>query len=1035
MRNATSNWDACGMVPKGDTTHTLSIALYLFINGINPIFLKTDSKEPVEVRTEKELKDIKDGKAKKTPGGYSLVATDKKQIKKWYETAKKRLGGKEPNLGVGLDGKHTIVVDCDNHEATVKFAEMLDSWGMEPISHPTVLTPGVQSKDGVWEHKNGGHYYFTVPEGVDLSHLGTVNVGKDKELITFKISRGGVVIPPSKRPEGAYVWLGRVHDMNQAMVDFLLSRGKPGAKTSEEAPKLVGVVERSETDGEQSQAVLVGDDGKYDEPIDAWAESVTWDSLLTEAGWYNTGKSTCTSCHGIDYKAPGHHANDKSATAHEKGCGVNSGRLMVWTDNMPQCLADLGEIIGNDGKKSFTKLDFVAAYNHNGNRGAAMDALGISKLDKITEDEIPDSLDDIAKTSGKQLKPGRLLSIVPDKEPEPPMVIPDGHVRYPLNAKEEAEADAENWAYFDGIDGGRNNIITGTENDEFDGDTNYYVLLSDDELERFNDFVKLIEPYVTKRGEMDDVILAVAVRNGENPNDKKMYHDGAPYDPALVEQVFGYNDVTKAIFAANAGTEDDGHGYVSPFASLARELVRFSNRLPVGMKTWNNEPLSLFWVATGESGKGKSMSMQTQSLSPWPEQYSVNIKPADGVRVPELAGRDPDATVYPRSGQAIGSFLTHQEVLEEPTGETDSKDRPIMLTKKITVMDEFPSVVIEADELSALLAIASNDGSTVVSTLNSAYSNASLGGTRANGEDNHVDSKTDYRVSIMAGMQGSLFHKVLERAGDGFPQRLLMTLVTWPWAEMEWDFMEGAEPVPAPEVDVPVVGKVLASKHVKRRSNRSARSNAASSRALSEEEALYTHSMGTRRRIACIAAIMFNQCNADGTYYVDKKLWSWAGSVMRCSYRTYHWVKALVSEAKEREAYELGERRGRAKVAEDNTVADVTEQYLSEIRDAIDALTTTTNGGWVLKTDIVDSIGGSQNKRKSIRSLLSNIESTGNVGGVMGQRVRGQHKSLFGVVGAASSLAPSEQKPGEDKKPTVQGKEKVTSDTFNVPEV
>lgn len=289
--------------------------------------------------------------------GVHHAMTDEKESDRVIRRLVKQYEPNPINIGIELGRSRVIVVDVDTDSERLGFEA---SWreatdgAMPPM---TVLSPGVQDgPGGEWLHKNGGHYWFTLPDGWELP--ASDGAMKDESGWIAMWANRQVLVPPSIRREGPYQLVG---DPTPAPV-WLLKRildhldERLQRATAQEARRQ----ERSESDSEAH--------------IDGWSTATSWASLLEADGWYATTLPDNCGCE--IWTAPGVHASPKSATAHDIGCALyddspGHAPLHVWTDNPPEFL--VGE------NKTLTKIQYVALRDHGGNMPAACRAEGISR--------------------------------------------------------------------------------------------------------------------------------------------------------------------------------------------------------------------------------------------------------------------------------------------------------------------------------------------------------------------------------------------------------------------------------------------------------------------------------------------------------------------------------------------------------------------------------------------------------------------------------------------------------------------------------
>lgn len=280
----------------------------------------------------------------KQPAGVHLATTDAARLAKYVATAEKRYGAGAVNLGVEVGRSRLVVIDADTAYAVDAFRKAYADNGGGEIA-PTVDSPGrfdatVAVPFDPWVHKDGGHFWFTVPEGVTVPESGSYSV----DGWTAYYADRQILIPPSVRPEGPYVWRGGVGELPEWLYAKIIERPEP----------------RASAGGDSSN-------------IDVWSASVPWAQVLTADGWSDSGRVSNCGC--PEWTAPGPHDSHKSATAHEVTCTEGSydasnghAPLHVWTDNPPE---------GLRGGGTYSRIQFVANRHYGGDLGAAATALGI----------------------------------------------------------------------------------------------------------------------------------------------------------------------------------------------------------------------------------------------------------------------------------------------------------------------------------------------------------------------------------------------------------------------------------------------------------------------------------------------------------------------------------------------------------------------------------------------------------------------------------------------------------------------------------
>lgn len=400
-----------GAVPAGDTEKLVKIAILAVRNGFAVVLNRPKSKQPLCPLTARNAK-IADAEAQATAResgdqhwdrrrhacGIHHAFTDDKQMGTAIRRVIKNHGS--VNLGVEVGRSRMVVVDVDTAAQRDAF---LAAWtaaeGRDMTSMPpTVKSPGAKIGD-VWAHKDGGHYWFTIPAGTDLP-TGTsgVLVGDGGWSVLFRDKQ--VLVPPSAREEGSYRLVGQATEIPGWLADFI----RQGSREQADRRTTGILAARTSTS-----------------PIEKWAAEKPWPEILEADGWTDTGKADRCGC--PIWTAPGDHASPKSATAHEVGCGQWStpdghAPLHIWTDNPPDCVSAAVAAKG----KSITKLTYIAYRLYDGNMAAAIagegiddsmptdskifeavDAAGVTPSQGDSSSDAPESGDDLSGDGGDDL--------------------------------------------------------------------------------------------------------------------------------------------------------------------------------------------------------------------------------------------------------------------------------------------------------------------------------------------------------------------------------------------------------------------------------------------------------------------------------------------------------------------------------------------------------------------------------------------------------------------------------------------------------
>jgi hypothetical protein len=366
-----------GSVPAGDDEALIQVVSNAVREGFAIVLLKPGEKTPIctlSTRDRKnadvaaqtiarELDDARWGTRKHLCGiNHALTiewaggdpAHVRTKVGALIRRVVKENGGRNPNIGVELGRSRMLVVDVDT---MAEYQGFLSDWPDDgrdtQVPGLTVKSPGKQNIDGEWVHKNGGHYWFTIPDGVELPAYNGVYRAESGWVAMWADHQ--VLVPPSARAEGVYEIVGQVNPAPAWLTDQIIASTKA---------RMDRVAKRTNLP-----------DGTAD--IDVWATALPWADLLIADDWIDTGLPDRCGC--PIFTAPGPHGSPKSATAHDVGCdrydtSPGHAPLHVWTDNPPGWLA---EAITRTGGKTFTKIQYLAWRDHNGSVGAATKSAGL----------------------------------------------------------------------------------------------------------------------------------------------------------------------------------------------------------------------------------------------------------------------------------------------------------------------------------------------------------------------------------------------------------------------------------------------------------------------------------------------------------------------------------------------------------------------------------------------------------------------------------------------------------------------------------
>lgn len=353
-----------GAVPAGDTERLVKLAILAVRNGFAVVLNHPGTKKPLcplvarqqkladaEAREEAKRAGDANWERRRHPCGIAHAFTEANAVAKVI----RRLVKNEivPNLGVEVGRSRMAVVDVDTAAERDAF---LTAWTANADRDMTGMVPTVKSPgakvDGRWVHRDGGHFWFTVPEGYDLPESGGVLRGEGGWSVLWRGKQ--VLVPPSSREEGTYRLVGQSTELPTWLREFIL-RG-------------------AEQQSEKRTAAALS--ARTADPISAWAADRSWSDILSPDGWTDTGKADNCGC--PIWTAPGDHASPKSATAHEAGCSqydtsMGQAPLHVWTDNLPECVEDVVRERG----RTFSKFHYLVFRLYGGDQARAKAGLGI----------------------------------------------------------------------------------------------------------------------------------------------------------------------------------------------------------------------------------------------------------------------------------------------------------------------------------------------------------------------------------------------------------------------------------------------------------------------------------------------------------------------------------------------------------------------------------------------------------------------------------------------------------------------------------
>ncbi|MEV0854715.1 AAA family ATPase [Nocardia fluminea] len=230
--------------------------------------------------------------------GVGLFTSNPQTVFEMAHSFVSRYGRVLPNLAAAVRPSRLVIADFDTADQGRAYRAALRSGHPEAYSdEPTVRTPGkFDPATGKWLHRDGGHGYYVLPEGLEID-----GGSRPGGWVVKAEDRVFVLLPGSKRTEGRYRFAGSV-----GVARSWLSTG------SSRAPGKA----RIRATGHRASGSGTASAGES--AIDRWAAERTWAELLGADGWTETGSAACGSgCRQWRHPSA---SSARSAIAHGPGC-------------------------------------------------------------------------------------------------------------------------------------------------------------------------------------------------------------------------------------------------------------------------------------------------------------------------------------------------------------------------------------------------------------------------------------------------------------------------------------------------------------------------------------------------------------------------------------------------------------------------------------------------------------------------------------------------------------------------------------------
>ena len=353
-----------------DQDTAIKYALALAKGGIGVLLCEHGTKIPCDnLRTPAMVKkDQADWEAAgfsgEFPRGYNLATHETSRLRSYIRRYFK-VNGTSPNLAIEPRRSKLVIVDADTQAEVDAFKGWAAQLSGDVKWHhvaPTVSSPGARDSDGTWRHRDGGHYYFMVPDDAYLDYSvlpANLDVTFNGTKFSIFLKDRYVLIPPSTRPEGPYRLTGPSHDMPRWLADYL------GSESSRRAALRAQARHRGASQGLSSEMV---------DDLEAWYSNTPWGDILLPLGWEQTGTDKC----GCEVWGRPGRSSDKSATAHNPGCSDHrfadsiDPPIHFWSTALETSLEHKIAQVGSE--RTLSKLQLLAAAEHDGDDKRALSA-------------------------------------------------------------------------------------------------------------------------------------------------------------------------------------------------------------------------------------------------------------------------------------------------------------------------------------------------------------------------------------------------------------------------------------------------------------------------------------------------------------------------------------------------------------------------------------------------------------------------------------------------------------------------------------
>lgn len=264
------------------------------------------------------------------------------------------------------------------------------------------------------------------------------------------------------------------------------------------------------------------------------------------------------------------------------------------------------------------------------------------------------------------------------------------------------------------------------------------------------------------------------------------------------------------------------------------------------------------------------------------------------------------------------------------------------------------------DEGQALGEMGNRKGATLLPTLRSAWSGATIGNTNASAETRRIVPAHSYRLALMVGFQAEHAHALLDDAAGGTPQRFVFAAATDPNIPDQQPDWPGQLDMSPPSI----FGEqhIVVAETIKQEIRAH---NLAATRGQIVTDDLDAHTNLVRLKVAALIGYLDNRND------VNPDDWELAGIVMETSRAVRQWV---IDIARQRAlADEMASHR-RAARREEIVTDHVTQHALSGASKAIARRVHRSNGDPVQRQHLSQAIAGKHRKIITVDDAIAEAE-------------------------------------------------------------